>query len=314
MAAMSAPDKALPDHRELDGRLLQLLVAVVEERSVTRAAERLGVTQSAVSHLLDKLRAIVGDPLVAKAGRGIVPTVRAEALAARARTLLDDLRAFATPEGFDPATLVTTFTVAANDFQSGLLLPPLLQRLRAQAPGVALRVMPSGVPQAGLLRGESCQLVISPRRPEAADVLQQRLFADRYAVFFDGDRRQAPRDLADYLAAEHVTVVHEARGRLDIDRVLADELRLERRVVVSVPGFAGIAPFLRGTPHLATQPSLLGRELLRGLASAPPPLALPEMPMFMLWHARRQSDPVHRWLRAQVVDVARGLDAAPAPA
>ena len=312
MPAMSAFD-----HSDLDGRLLQLLLAVVEERSVTRAAERLGVTQSAVSHLLDKLRAIVGDPLVVKAGRGIVPTARAESLAERARVLLEDLRGFATPEGFDPATLKAGFTIAANDLQCDLLLPPLLRRLRARSPGVTLRVIPSGVPQAELLRAEACQLVISPRPPDAADLLQRRLFADRYVVFFDAAVRAAPRDLGEYLAAEHLTVVYEPRRRLDIDRVLADELKLARRFVASVPGFAGIAPFLRGTACLATLPSLLQLELMRDFAAAPLPLTVPEMPMFMIWHARRQSDPVHRWLRDELLAVAQALvpaSSSPAPA
>ena len=89
------------DHSDLDGHLLTLLVAVVEERSVTRAAQRLGVSQSAVSHLLDKLRAIVGDPLVVRSGRGIVPTGRAELLADRARPVLDDLRGVVRAGGVD---------------------------------------------------------------------------------------------------------------------------------------------------------------------------------------------------------------------
>lgn len=302
MPAMSAFD-----HSDLDGRLLQLLLAVVEERSVTRAAERLGVTQSAVSHLLDKLRQITGDPLIVKAGRGIVPTARAEALAARARVLLEDLRAFATPEGFEPATLQATFTIAANDLQRDLLLPPLLQRLRARAPGVTLQVIPSGVPQPELLRSEACQLIVTPRPPDAADLLQRRLFADRYRVFYDATVREAPRDLDDYLAAEHVTVVYEDRRRLDIDLALGERLKLPRRFVASVPGFAGIPPFLRGSARLATLPGLLRLELMRGFAQAEVPVPVPEMPMYMVWHARRQGDAVHRWLREELLAVATAV-------
>ena len=292
------------DHSDLDGRLLALLVAVVEERSVTRAALRLGVTQSAVSHLLDKLRGIVGDPLVVKAGRGIVPTVRAEALAARARVLLEDLRAFATPEGFDPARLQVTLTIAANDFQCELLLPPLLRRLRQRSPGLSLRVIPSGVPGAELLREEACQLVITPRPPDAADVLQRRLFTDRYRVFYDAAVRQAPTSREEYLGAEHVTVVYESRRRLDVDSLLADRIGLRRRFAASVPSFAAMAPFLRGSPWLATAPGLLRLEVLRGLADAAPPIDLPELSMFMVWHARRHGDPVQRWLREELLIVA----------
>ncbi|MEO7128117.1 MAG: LysR family transcriptional regulator, partial [Rhodoferax sp.] len=131
------------DWSDLDARLLQLLLAVLETGSITAAAIRLGVTQSAVSHLLNKLRGITGDALFVKSGRGIVATARAEALAAHARELLRELERFARSGEFDPARWQTTFTIAANDFQRDMLLPALMARLRAQAPGVALRVIPS---------------------------------------------------------------------------------------------------------------------------------------------------------------------------
>ena len=105
------------DHLDLDGRLLQLLMAVVETGSVTRAAERLGVTQSAVSHLLDKLRTITGDPLFVKSGRGIVATARAEKLAVQARELLSSLHGFAQSDPFDAARWQAHITIAANDIQ-----------------------------------------------------------------------------------------------------------------------------------------------------------------------------------------------------
>jgi DNA-binding transcriptional LysR family regulator len=290
------------DHSDLDGHLLQLLLAVIEEGSITRAAQRLGVTQSAVSHLLDKLRAIVGDPLFVKSGRGIVPTAHAQALAGRARVLLDEMRAFAAAGSFDPGALSATITIAANDLQRDLLLPRFLARLRSQAPGLALRVIPSGAPGPELLREEHCQLIVTPRPPEASDILQKRLFEDRYRVFFDGESRAAPQGMDDYLAAEHVTVLYHPRRRLDIDEALAAR-GIERRLAVQVPAFSGIGPFLRGTTRLATLPGQLGHNLLRGFASAEPPLACPTMPMYLVWHLRHQHDPLHRWLRDELLAV-----------
>lgn len=292
------------DHRDLDGRLLELLVAVFEEGSITRAAARLGVTQSAVSHLLDKLRAITGDALFVKSGRGIVATARAEVLAVQAREVLDQLRRLATHEAFDPATLQARFTIAANDLQRDLLLPGLLQRLRAQAPGVSLQVMPSDVPSAEMLREQHCQLVISPRPPEGSDILQKRLFTDRYAVYYDPAVRAAPRDLADYLASDHVSVLyHRPRRTLDVDDFLLAQGHL-RRIVATVPGFAGLPPFLRGSTWLATAPTLLRCELLRGFALASVPTPTPELPMYMVWHQRHQADPVHQWLRGALAATA----------
>jgi DNA-binding transcriptional LysR family regulator len=301
---MSQIDRSAGNPMDLDGRLLQLLLAVMEEGSVTAAAQRLGVTQSAVSHLLDKLRAIVGDPLFVKSGRGIVPTAHAQALAGPARELIDQLRAFAAAGSFDPSQAQGQITIAANDLQSQLLLPALLRRLRAQAPRLTLRVIPSGVPTALMLREERCQLVISPRPPEASDVLQKRLFADRYRVFYDAAVRTAPADLADYLASDHITVLYEPRRMLDVDEWLLAQ-GVQRRIVAQVPGFAGIAPFLRGSPLLASVPSLLAAELLRGFASTELPLAGPEMPMYMVWHLRHQGDPLQRWLRGELEGVAR---------
>ena len=185
------------DHLDLDGHLFRLLLTVMEEASITKAAQRLDVTQSAVSHLLDKLRAITGDPLFVKSGRGIVPTAQAEILAVRARGLLDGMRDFSQAAGFDPARLSATVTIAANELQRDLLLPALLRYARAQAPGLTLRVIPSGVPAADILREEQAQLVITPRPPDGSDILQKRLFEDQYRVFYDATKRGPPRTPAE---------------------------------------------------------------------------------------------------------------------
>jgi DNA-binding transcriptional LysR family regulator len=287
------------DHLDLDGHLLQLLLAVIEAGSVTGAAQRLGVTQSAVSHLLDKLRAITGDPLFVKSGRGIVATARAEELAAEARALLRQLQHFAHSGDFDPARWLTTFTIAANDFQRDLLLPALAARLRQSAPGVALRIIPSAVPRLDMLRADDCQLVISPRPPEGSDIVQKRLFEDQYRVFYDPTVREAPRTEADYLATERATLVYDPPPSLDQDQHLAAR-GIHRRFTVMVPAFGALAAFVRGTPLLATVPGLLARHTLTGLASCPPPVTCPSMPMYLIWHARYQQDAAHRWLRAQL--------------
>jgi DNA-binding transcriptional LysR family regulator len=140
-------------------------------------------------------------------------------------------------------------------------------------------------------------------------VLQRRLFDDEYRVFHDPLARTAPLTEHDYLASEHLTVVHEATRRtLDIDDwLLAQGLR--RRVVASVPAFAGVAGFVRGGPWLVTAPGRLREGVLRGLADAPVPLAasrsgLPMLAMYMVWHVRHQQDPLHRWLRQTLVKVA----------
>ena len=290
------------DGSGLDGHLLKLLLAVLETGSITAAAERLGVTQSAVSHLLDKLRAITGDPLFVKRGRGIVPTARAEALAQPARDMLHQMQLFAQGAAFDPLHWQTELTIAANDFQRDLLLPALAARLRSAAPGVTLRIVPSGAPSAELLRSDACQLVISPRPPEGSDIVQKRLLEDQYRVFYDPAVRSAPLSEAEYLAADHATVAYEARRGLELDQLL-EARGVRRRMVVRVPGFAALPAFVRGTALLTTAPSLMGRTALAALAHVPVPVACPSLPMYLIWHVRYQQDAAHRWLRAQLQEV-----------
>ena len=294
------------DYADLDGRLLQLLVAVVEVGSITGAAQRLGVTQSAVSHLLDKLRTITGDTLFVKSGRGIVATAHAEALAVKARELLAAMEGFATRGPFLPANWRCTFTIAANDFQRDVLLPPLMAWLRQNAPGVALRIIPSNIPSLDMLRQEHCQLVISPRPPESSDVMQKRLFEDEHRVFYDPTQRLAPTTTADYLAAQHVTVVYEPKRALDLDQWLVAR-GVQRDFKVLVPGFAALPGFLRGTQLLATAPGLLRQHLLKDLAHAPVPLPCPRMPMYMVWHRRYHDDSAHQWLRAGLTQIASDM-------
>jgi DNA-binding transcriptional LysR family regulator len=294
------------DHFDLDGRLLRLLIAVYEEGSVTRAAQRLGVTQSAVSHMLDKLREIVGDPLFVKSGRSVVATAQAGELVVQARLLLDQLRLFGSKANFDPAGLDRTLTIAANDLQRDLLLPGLFALLKQEAPSIRLRVIPSNIPSAEMLRADRCQLAISPRPPEGADILQRRLFNDRYAVFFDPEARAAPVDLADYLTAEHITVVYEPQRSLDIDDYLKNQ-GIARRFAVCVAAFAGIKPFLKGSNYLATLPHRLGANQLAGFSQAETPFACPEMPMYAIWHQRYQHDPMMRWLLEKLYRVGAGV-------
>jgi DNA-binding transcriptional LysR family regulator len=288
------------DWSDLDARLLQLLVAVVEAGSITGAAQALGVTQSAVSHQLDKLRAITGDALFVKSGRGIVATARAGELAVQARELLRQLQGFAQVGSFDPARWRGTVTIAANDFQREVLLPTLARQLREQAPGVALRVIPSDVPSLEMLRDGACDLAISPRPPEGSDIVQKRLFEDRYLVYFDANVRAAPTSVKEYLGADHITVVYEPRRTLHLDRTL-EARGLHRRFAVMVPGFGALPAFLRGSPLLATAPSLLAHRFLAGFGTSEVPTPCPSLPMYLIWHRRHQDDPAHRWLRDQVV-------------
>jgi len=297
------------DHLALDGHALRLFLAVLNEGSVTAAAARLGLTQSAVSHALQKLRDIAGDPLFVKSGRGIIATAHARSLAQQARALLDAMKVFASGASFDASTARLAFTIAANDFQRDLLLPALLRRIAASTARIDLRVVPSGLPTADMLREERCDLLITPRPPSGVDIFQKLLFRDRYVCFYDPKQRSAPRSIKSYISARHITVIYPDNERLEFDKRLAAN-SVARDIAVSVPSFYGVPAFLRGSDMLATMPGLLRHNMMREFACVAVPLksgrsaALTELPMYAAWHQRFQGDPSHVWLRALLEETA----------
>lgn len=290
------------DHYDLDGHALRLFLAVLDTGSVTAAAEELGVTQSAVSHALQKLRAIVRDPLFVKSGRGIVATAHAQSLAARARDLLANMQDFSRGARFDPATAEISLVIAANDLQRDLLLPGFSLALERAVRKLSLRIIPSDAPTADILREGICDLLITPFPPEGADILQRNLFRDDYVCYYDHACRRAPASKAEYLAARHVTVVYPDRTKLVFDAGL-EKAGFLREIAVAVASFSGVAAFLRGTDRLATLPRLLGPGLMRDFAFAPVP-GRPkgaDLSMSLVWRRRDAADPAMTFVRNLMV-------------
>ncbi|MDX1457526.1 MAG: LysR family transcriptional regulator [Marinobacter sp.] len=296
------------DTFNLDARALRVFLAVLDEASVSQAAIKLGLSQSAVSHTLDRLRQILGDPLFVKSGRGIAPTQYALRLGPNVRQILDDLRALSAGPPFAPQDAEFCVTIAANDYQRDLLLPPLAAILRTQAPGITLQVIPSGIPSADMLRKEVCDLIISPHPPSASDVMQRRILDDQMVVFYDPKQRTPPATLADYLQAHHIAILFGTGERTALEGSLSAR-GLERKVDVTVSNFSGLPGFLRNSKLLATAPRRMSEHLLKDFAHAPLPFDYKPFTLLMLWHKRHQDDPAHRWLRQQLIAVAEQLGA-----
>jgi DNA-binding transcriptional LysR family regulator len=295
------------DAFNLDIRALGTFLAVLDEGSVSRAAVKLGVSQSAVSHTLDRLRKALGDPLFVKSGRSITPTRYAIQAGPHIRQILDDLQSLSSGPPFTPSTAEFIFTIAANDYQRDLLLPGLVSVLRREAPGIRLQVIPAGIPSADILRKDVCDLIISPHAPEATDIMQRGLMADRMAVFYDPDVRKAPEDLADYLSADHISLLFASGEKPSLETSLSAR-GLTRRNVVTVSNFSGLPEFLRGSDMLATAPERMSKHLLRDFAWVPAPFEFKPFTLLMIWHRRNQNDPAHRWIRNQVNDVAASIN------
>lgn len=291
--------------------LLVALDALLAERSVTRAARRVGITQSAMSNALQRLRVLYGDPLFQRVGRGIVPTARALLLAPQLRDGLALLGDTLAPAAFDPATTQRTFVLAANDYVEFVLLPPLLCKLEACAPGIRLEVQPWGLHEVppGLATGDIDLMLgfygrLPPRHHE------QILFDDHYVCIVRKDHPQVGKKLtlARYVALQHV-VVSQVKGALASADLALAERGLERVVAARVSHFLMVPRLVARTDLVAAISSRAVEPFVKpfGLRVFAPPLPLKPGRTGQVWHARQVADPAAAWLRATIAEVARAV-------
>lgn len=291
--------------RALNLNLLLVLDALLTERHVTRAARRLGLTQPAVSNALAQLRTALGDPLLVRGPGGMVPTPRAQALTGPLRAALAALEETLAPEApFDPARAERTFVLATTDFVSYVLLPRLLQRLAAEAPGIRLQVRAWShhrVPPT-LETGEvDLMLGFYPRLPPGHH--EQRVFRDQFVCVV---RRDHPtvRDkltLRQYVGLSHVLVSEEGSGPGVVDVALAAK-GLQRRVGLRLSHFLLVPPVLAATDMVAALSERVAEPFARHLPLRllPPPLPLPTDWIRQVWHERTNASPPHVWLRSVI--------------
>jgi len=293
----------------LDLNLLVLLDALLAERNVTRAARRVGLTQSAASHALARLRDHFGDPLLVKAGGRMVLTARARQLEAPIRDALEALDgALRGARAFEPRRARRTFTIAMTDYLGAIMLPPLYARIAGAAPGVDLRIGSIVRDVEAALASDEIDLVVTmaalPAPPPA--IYQQRLFEERYVCVMRRGHPAAsrPLDLAAYCALDHALIAPRG-GPGIVDRML-EARGLARRVAVRI-AHSLVAPHLIAASDLViTVVERLARSYaaLLPLEIAPLPLDVPAPACWQRWHERDQRDPAHAWLRGVVAEVA----------
>ena len=294
------------DWSSLDGKSLRVFLTVMDVGSITGAADKLCITQSAVSHTVEKLREVVGDPLFIRAGRTISPTTYALQMTEKVERILAELQGLMKSPTFSPEKSEIDLVVAANDFQGSLLMPRFYQQVRGKVNRFTLRVISPQVPTIELIRDKKCDLAIVGFRPDSADIMQRPLFVMNTVVFYDPAIREAPKNLSDYLAADHIGLSFLQNFKGGVDDTLKN-LGQPRRVAISVPNFSSVASYLRGTPMLATLPPLMRLTEMRDFAYAPLPFDFSAGKMHMIWHQSFQEDMQHTWLRKEMLEVADAL-------
>ena len=294
------------DHLALDGYLLRTLLTVLEEGSVSRAADRLAVSQSGVSRTLEKLRWIFDDPLFVRVGRGIEPTARAIALRAPLESVLDDLRSLTCTRDFDPQQEEMQFTVAANDFPVQLIFPGLLRELSDEGVNIRLRFIPAGIPSAATLRASRYRFLITPTPPKDPALVRVSLVKSKMAVFHDPQIGKPPKSWAQYLSSKHVEVRFSdtEASIMALPSVALSELPTP---LVTVPNFGTLASMIRGTDRITTQLDVMKRGLLSDLDVAPLPIPTKDVDLFLVWHEREHDDLAHKWFRGRIIESMNSL-------
>lgn len=302
--------------RRFDLNLLTVLDALLTERNVTRAGQRVFLSQSAVSGALAKLRVFFNDPLLVRKGRVFQLTPRGEELARELRTLLPRLQQLATSGPvFDPATAEHTFTVQMSDYSTTVLMPEIARRLRATAPHVSIEVLPQTVARRASITEQLYDLVIGPVEYASADHPMERLLFDRWVcvVSADAERYAHGLTLESYLAAAHVAV---RCGDVSLPVIEEWHLRksgFSRYTMLRLPYLALPGGVIEGTDLIAVTQERLARiwEKVANIRILPPPYPIPDQILHMQWHARERNNTALAWLRGIFHDAARALGAHP---
>ena len=288
-----------------DLNLLVALDVLLGEGSVARAAQRLRLSPSAMSRALARLRETTGDPLLVRAGRGLVPTPRALELRERVGRLVEDAEAVLRPqEKLDLKQLIRTFTVWTSEGFVENFGPDLIARLGGEAPGVRLRFVQKPDKDSAFLRDATVDLetgvVGNATGPE---VRAQGLFRDRFigVVRLGHALGQGEITPSRYAAGRHILVSRRGLDKGPIDEALKP-LGLEREIVTIVGGFSTALALARASGLIATVPERHTGTLRAGMHSFALPFPMPEVTVSLLWHPRLDADPAHRWLRGCVRD------------
>ena len=295
------------DIRNLDLNLLKTFDALMDEGSVTRAAQRLMLTQPAVSAMLTRLRDYFDDPLFVRSQRGMVPTERAMTLAGPIKQVLADINLLLQPIHFDPQTSKMTYTIAATDYALKAVIVPLMAELKKQAPGIRVAVI--AVNQDSLSRqmeqGEVDLALVTPETtPE--ELHGRALYEEQYVCMMRADHPAAVSGritLEKFCSLEHILVSNKGGFWGPTDDALAT-MKLNRHIGLSVNSFLVLPEILRITDMIAVVPRRLACRH-DNLMIMDTPLELLGFTKSMAWHERSHRDPAHRWIRALCLEVSQ---------
>lgn len=292
-----------------DLNLLPVALAIFEERSVSAAAARLGMSQPGVSVALNKLRKALGDPLFVRTSRGMDPTPRALSLISPTRDILQRLQTeVLASEQFNPATTTRRFTVALSDIGEMTFLPRLLERLRSVAPGASITSVSMAPAELAMAieHGEVDLAIGYFPDLKKRNFFQQRLFSHSFICLLSATHAHtaSTMTLPEFLALGHAVIKAEGRSQELFEQLLV-RLGIERRIVLSTPHFMSIPFLIASSDLVATVPRAVGESFAQfaAIKLVEPPLDIPRFDLKQHWHRKFARDGANTWLRSVVAEL-----------
>ena len=298
--------------RDIDLNLLVFLDALLRERSVTKAALAMDLSQPAMSNALRRLRKLLGDPVLVRTANGMQPTDRALKLQRPVRNALAQLESAIAPNrAFEPATAERLFTILITDYAASVLMPHVVGVLEQEAPNIALNILSAGSDAIDQIERGEADLLVNRFGKLPANFHQQQLWSDRMACLIRKDHpalveANGELTLETFLSEKHILITQTGVGLSRIDEVLADSGK-SRQISVLTRHYQLPRELVANSNMIVALPARIARYQARhlGLAVLDPPLELPEFHIGMTWGALDHHDVAHRWLRERIIAIAR---------
>lgn len=301
------------DLRKIDLNLLVVLDALLEEKSVTRAGDRLGMSQPAASRALGRLRMLFADPLLVEGPGGYVLSVRAEEVRLVLRRTIVGIGELLEPDPFDPAAATGQVRLLMPDLQAAAIVPHLLARVASEAPLLDFDIAAPGASGIEALENDEADAMVGLIEEAPAGIRRRHLYDEQLVTLMRAEHPAAAGELTldRFLALEHIVVAVPGLGPPPVDQALA-RLGRRRRVKLRVPNFFAAVEIAARSDLVMTLPASLARTAadMRRFTSLVPPLDLGHFAMSLAWHARHQESPRHIWLRKAIVKAAAAVSQA----
>ncbi len=284
---------------------LRTLQFVFELRSVSKAADKLGLPQSNVSYTIARLRDSFGDPLFVREGIGMTPTDRCKEIVRETSKMLEDFQAVATQADFSPETAEGQVTIACNHYERMIILPEVIGILRSSAPGIQLRVKNSHARGEKQLKRGECDMLIGPLQFGGDKIYKRRVLDDTYVCIMDKTNPLAKTDLtaASIGSANHVSIRFPG-GWQPLNRL--EEIGVELAPKVELSEYGDIRGYVRGTDLIAIVPNMIADRLESGLHKVELPFEIP-LEIDIFWTTRTHLSPLHLWVRSAIASVVQGF-------